>query len=101
MMKPFLLAAALVALSSAAHAGAVGQTRCWGVYGGTNCESRLDTPDATTTTQCMFRERGGSGCATERADKRRPKPPEPPRPVKAPTTEIGVGGIRVMRGMPE
>ena len=110
-MKTMILAAALIAISSASYAGRLNDvpittrtsihTRCWGTYRGINCESQTVSPYATTTTQCMFRERGGSGRATERAEKPRPRPPEPPRPVKAPTTEVGIGGVRVMRGMPQ
>ena len=110
-MKTMILAATLIALSSAAYAGRLNDvptttqttsgTRCWNTWRGINCESQTVSPYATTTTQCMFRERGGSGCATERAEKPQPKPPDPPRPVKAPTTDIGLGGVRIMRGMPQ
>jgi len=111
-MKTMILAVAIAAISASAYAGRLNDvpppttettsaTRCWNTWRGINCESQTVSPYATTTTQCIFRDSGGSGCATERAEKPRPKPPEPPRPVKAPTTDIGIGGVRIMRGMPQ
>ena len=48
----------------------------------------------------MFRERG-LGLCNRGAEKPRPRNRRSHHaPVKAPTTDIGLGGVRIMRGMP-
>lgn len=99
-MKTYIFAASLAAMSFATPtlAESAYKSDCRWEHGRYLCEAEYKSPHSTVTTECSFEPGGVDKCET--TAKRRPAP-EPPRAVKTPTTEIGIGGVRIMRGMPQ
>jgi hypothetical protein len=100
-MKHLILAASLAAIPFATPvlAESAYTRECHWEHGRYLCAAEYKSPYSTVTTECAFESNGPSKCET--TAKRRP-PPEPPRPVLAPTAhKDGRTGIVIMRGMPD